>query len=142
MTFDLNDALITQTNIRYLLVDDDHNWLQLIKDLLSNPALALCQSPQEALEVLDALPIELVITDTNMGAMSGVDLLREIRSQTRWNSVSVIVLFSGLAGSDIKKTDLIEMGASFVVSKEEFLSSWPHFFQQDLGRLMGRCSKC
>lgn len=124
MNSELKNNPGTRSPIRYLLVDDEKDWLLLITELAKTPALAVCEDPQSALEILEGRSVEVVITDTNMGSMSGIDLLRKIRSEPRWDSVAVIVLFSGLAGQALSKDDILKMGATAVLSKHEFLACW------------------
>jgi putative nucleotidyltransferase with HDIG domain len=66
-----------------LFVDDEINILKAVKRLLRNePWEVLCASrPQEALEMLDTAPVQVVVSDQRMPEMSGVDLLAAVRER-------------------------------------------------------------
>ncbi len=104
-----------------LLVDDDEAWFNLLKLFVDAPKLIYCSSAEKALEILSRDGIRLVITDTNMPGMTGIDLTREIRKNPRWDNLPVIVLFSGLVDSKITKEEILQMGATLVLTKDEFL---------------------
>lgn len=83
--------------------------------------LILCSSSGEALTALRLEDVRLLITDTNMPGMTGVDLLRFVRSEERWKTMPVIVLFNGLSGSPLTGADIVRIGATLVMTKDEFL---------------------
>ncbi len=60
-------------------------------------------SALEALQTLDTHPVDLVITDIRMPAMSGLELIREIRK--RWKDIKII-LMSGYADFEYAKEAL------------------------------------
>jgi len=66
-----------------LFVDDELNILKAVKRLLRNePWEVLSASrPQEALELLDTTPVQVVVSDQRMPEMSGVDLLAVVRER-------------------------------------------------------------
>jgi DNA-binding NtrC family response regulator len=66
-----------------LFVDDELNILKAVKRLLRNePWEVLSASrPQEALELLDTSPVQVVVSDQRMPEMSGVDLLAVVRER-------------------------------------------------------------
>ena len=66
-----------------LFVDDEINILKAVKRLLRNePWEVLCASrPEEALEMLDTAPVQVVVSDQRMPEMSGVDLLAAVRER-------------------------------------------------------------
>ena len=84
-----------------LCVDDEPNVLASLKRMLRNPQMAVisAQSGAEALEILERLPIDLVISDMRMPVMDGAALLEQI--YLRWPHV-VRVLLTGQA--DVEST--------------------------------------
>jgi len=66
-----------------LFVDDEKNILSALERLLrSEDMTVLCASrPQEALELLDRHPVQVVVSDQRMPEMSGIDLLSRVRER-------------------------------------------------------------
>ena len=64
-----------------LFVDDEANILKALQRLLRNEPLNVltATSPQEAIELLESTPTQVVVSDQRMPDMSGVDLLSTIR---------------------------------------------------------------
>ena len=90
-----------ETQARILVVDDDPALQQLITTLLNRASI----TPRSALNVTEArvaldeeLP-DLVLLDLMLPEMSGIDYLKELRSQDRFESLPVIIL-SALADPD------------------------------------------
>lgn len=80
---------------RILVVDDEVLIADGIRDMLQEekdiePELYCCYSAGDALELLDRVRIEIVVTDVKMPEMSGVELFEEIRR--RWPKCRVIFL--------------------------------------------------
>ncbi len=82
-----------------LVVDDDPVSVRLIEMILvrNGYASATANSAAEALAWLEGgQPVEMVITDQNMGLTSGLDLYSALRSDSRYRNIPVI-LCTGLA---------------------------------------------
>ena len=64
-----------------LFVDDEANILKALQRLLRNEPLNVltATSPQEAIQLLESTPAQVVVSDQRMPDMSGVDLLSTIR---------------------------------------------------------------
>lgn len=105
-----------------LLVDDDPAFLHLVAAYVRDSHLILCESAEAAIEHLRTQPIALLITDTNMPRMNGIELLTYVRSEPAWKSMPVVVLFGGLNGDAMTKADVAKLGATLVLTKDEFLS--------------------
>ena len=70
-------------NKRILIVDDEASMRTLIRRMLSRMGMANlleAASGAEALQLLAATPVDLVICDWNMPAMSGMELFQRARS--------------------------------------------------------------
>ncbi|MCB0639290.1 MAG: response regulator transcription factor [Lewinella sp.] len=67
---------------RVLLVDDEHLALKLLEAFLAKvPDMVLvgkCQSPLEALRILQQEPVDLLFLDIQMPSLNGMDLLRQL----------------------------------------------------------------
>ncbi|MEE8509199.1 MAG: HD domain-containing phosphohydrolase [Myxococcota bacterium] len=83
-----------------LFVDDEINILKAIQRLLRHEDMnVLCASSgNEALELLDQKPAQVVVTDQRMPTMCGVDLLSAVRE--RWPDV-VRMMLTGYTEMDI-----------------------------------------
>jgi len=68
----------------------------------------------EALKILEAHPVGLVLTDINMPNMNGIELLRAIRASPQWHDIPVVMITA--EGGEASVQDAIELGAnSFIV---------------------------
>lgn len=98
-----------------LVVDDAEMDRELVQKLLS-PSFEIlhANNGKEALAVLQAKHIDVLLTDIVMPVMDGLELLKEIRSNPLWDSLGVIV-----ATSYKEKTErpALELGADDVISK-------------------------
>ncbi len=71
-----------QRELRVLAVDDDHGIRLLIADELTEAGCQVftASDGQEAVSILEAEPVDLLITDNNMPRMNGLELIRWIRA--------------------------------------------------------------
>ena len=78
-------------SITVLIVDDDENICMLLKAFLESEGMRVhvSHSGQAALDLLETIPIDVVLLDVIMPEMNGFDTLRHIRSR---HSVPVILL--------------------------------------------------
>jgi cyclic di-GMP phosphodiesterase len=77
-----------------LVVEDDPAIRQLLIDLLGSFGYHTvgAESAEKALDLLNVLAPDLIITDVHMGAMSGIDLCKRIKSDPRYEFTPVVVL--------------------------------------------------
>lgn len=78
---------------RVMVVDDDRDMLMVLKKILARKCgctLALAESAEAALELLDTFRPDVVLTDIKMAGLDGLTLLEEIKK--RDGAVSVIVM--------------------------------------------------
>jgi CheY-like chemotaxis protein len=111
-----------KTEAKCLIVDDDPLWVRMLRGHIENPKVVFSTSAEQALhELRSQKSFVLLITDTNMPGMNGIELLKKVRSDSELQDLPVIVLFAGVRGSNIGKEDVLEAGATMVMTKEEFL---------------------
>jgi diguanylate cyclase (GGDEF)-like protein len=76
-----------------LIIDDDEQIRNLLRDLLSpNNDCTAVGSAEAALAILDSINFNLVISDINMGGISGLDLVPRVLEKT---PDTVVVMISG-----------------------------------------------
>jgi two-component system chemotaxis response regulator CheY len=69
----------------------------------------------EALKLLEAHPVGLVLTDINMPNMNGIELLRAVRASPQWHDIPVVVISA--EGGEGSVQDAIELGANSFILK-------------------------
>jgi len=99
-------------NMRILIVDDFSTMRRIIKNLLndlgySNTAEA--EDGNSALAHLRSAPCDLVITDWNMPGMTGIELLKAIRTDPKLAHLPVLMVTA-----EAKREQIIEAAQSGV----------------------------
>src|ERR1700727_2701236 len=98
-----------------LIVDDEVSTRDLCKDVASGAGLQVHVSgtTEQALEILDQHPIDIVVTDLQVPQLGGIELIRRIRANNP--EIAVIVLTQyGTIESAVEATRL---GAADYVTK-------------------------
>ena len=106
--------------LRALLVDDSRLARRLLAVALQNTVsvdweFEHAESGLEAIKCLKESVFDLVLTDVNMPELCGHGLLRYIRAQPQLSKLPVVIVSS--LGSETVLADLVEMGATLVLSK-------------------------
>ena len=82
-----------------LVVDDQEGMRRLGRMIVEGVGYAVetCSSAESALEYLrgNSAAIHLVISDYDMGGMTGMDFLREIRNDPRFGGIRFILMTGG-----------------------------------------------
>ena len=96
-----------------LLVDDDEDHLFVAERAITRagiPArLCMARDGKEALRVLDqetapgAGPVALVMLDLRMSGMDGIEMLRDLRSDSRMRAVPVVVISSSDRSEEVRE---------------------------------------
>jgi DNA-binding NtrC family response regulator len=78
-----------------LVVDNERNLLVAFRDVLEEEGYRVetAENGEEALEKFQHTPFQIVITDLKMPQMNGLDLLREIKSDSAGTCVMVMTAF-------------------------------------------------
>jgi two-component system chemotaxis response regulator CheY len=79
---------------KILFVDDSASIRALVKMILENAgyAVTLGTDGQNALEQLNGIPYDLIITDLHMPRMNGMELIRKIRKMNEYRFVPILFL--------------------------------------------------
>lgn len=101
-----------------LVVDDDVAILELLKDylILHNYDVYTPEDGQKALNTLNQIIVDLVITDIVMPDMSGIRFIYELRKQKR--EVRIIAMSGGDLNRNFSNLEIArEMGAEAIFEK-------------------------
>ncbi|MBS2035031.1 response regulator [bacterium] len=103
-----------------LLVDDSQTTRQMTAALLQSGGYETVEAADgtEALSVLSARKVALVVSDVQMPLLDGLGLLQRIREREEWSEIPVILLTS-LAAPEEQKRGL-ELGADAYLLKQTF----------------------
>ncbi|ABD81451.1 sigma-54-dependent transcriptional regulator [Saccharophagus degradans] len=88
--------------IKIMVVEDDLDLREAVVDTLDLAGFSVVQaaSAEQALELLEASPDQdLIISDVNMGAMSGHDLLRKVRTDYPQIPVVLVTAYASINDS-------------------------------------------
>jgi len=108
-----------------LVVDDDRFFLRQMVDILSDGGFNArgVISGEQAMELLETTRFHVIVTDVVMRDMSGIDLLRKVRTQDR---LTPVICVSGVRSFE-NVVEMIRNGASEFLSKpfkpEQLLSA-------------------
>jgi class 3 adenylate cyclase len=101
-----------------VVVDDDPAILELLRIHLEDAGYnepILVDDPTRVLDLLQALQPDLLLTDVRMPQITGLDLLREVRSNPVLEHLPVVVLTS--ATDSATRLEALELGATDFLSK-------------------------
>ena len=98
-----------------LVVDDEQNFLSLLRWFLSNRGYEVetAASGEEALELVEARAFELALIDIRMGPMDGLTLLTELKR--RLPAIRVVIMTAYPTGGAIKQSR--DKGAAAFLTK-------------------------
>jgi putative two-component system response regulator len=84
----------TMDRVTILLVEDDLDVCRVLTALLSEPGydVVSANSAEQALDVLNVVAPDLILTDVRMGGMSGIDLCARVKSDPRYEFTPVVIL--------------------------------------------------
>ena len=97
-----------------LVLDDNEQWRRIVRSTLESDlgvAPFVAKDGYEAIDILNANPIDVVVSDLNMPVMNGIQFLKEARSLSP--GTKVIIMSVDVSMSE----ELVARGAFAVVSK-------------------------
>lgn len=97
--------------IRLLMIDDDRIQLQLTTAMLSHPGIRVigCQYPEELFSHLKKQAFDILLTDIQMPALNGFDLLKVLRQQQIPGTLTLPVI-ALTARSDMDEAYFLQHG--------------------------------
>lgn len=100
-----------------LIVDDALKNLQIIANMLSkeNYEIAMAESGQIALSMLEEIAPDLILLDIMMPGMNGYEVCEKIKENSKLNDIPIIFLTAKTETDDIVKG--FELGAADYISK-------------------------
>lgn len=102
-----------------LVVDDEKFNLKMAQDLIEanikDSNVFLCNLPEEAIQKLEEHDIGIVLLDIIMPNITGIDVLKSIRNQEKYNDIQII-MFTGITDKESFKT-CFENGANDYINK-------------------------
>ncbi|HEY1341616.1 MAG TPA: response regulator [Bryobacteraceae bacterium] len=103
-----------------LVVDDSAAIRKILQRVLRQTELAIrsiyeAGDGQEALDVLKAQKIDLVLTDINMPKMDGLQLLASLKASAQWKQIPVVMITT--EGGEAKVGEAVKLGAAGYVRK-------------------------
>lgn len=105
---------------RVLVVDDSITVREVERKLLQNRGYSVdvAVDGMEGWNALRKLPYDLVISDIDMPRMNGIELLRQIKSHPRLNSIPVIVV--SYRDREEDRIQGLDAGADYYLTKNSF----------------------
>lgn len=108
------------SEIRTLIVDDSSVMRKIVERALRQAGLELsvvheASSGTEALEILRAKPVDLILSDINMPSMDGLEFLRQLREQNLAPDVPVVMITTESSEEHVKQA--IVAGAQGYIRK-------------------------
>ncbi|AOX99957.1 chemotaxis response regulator CheY [Jeongeupia sp. USM3] len=109
---------MSDNNLRFLVVDDFSTMRRIVRNLLKELGFANVEEAEDgqiALQKLKNAPYDFVVTDWNMPNMTGIDLLRAVRTDPQLKHLPVLMVTA-----EAKKENIIEAataGASGYIVK-------------------------
>lgn len=90
---------------RVLVVDDDHDILKLSERVLgaAGHIVFTADDPFKAVETLEALPFDLLVSDANMPHFTGFELVQTLRRNPRYKDLSIAMLTGLRERKDIER---------------------------------------
>src|SRR6202051_2931532 len=111
----VNSLAIGSTTFSILIVDDEVSTRNLCRDVAADAGLQVhvASTTEEALEILDQLPVDIVVTDLQVPQLGGLELLK----RTRANNAEIAVMVLTQYGTIATAIEATRLGATDFVTK-------------------------
>jgi len=116
---------------RILVVDDDMINRKLLSVLLKKNGytdVIEAENGKEALAMIQAEPMDMILLDIIMPEMNGLDLLKILKQDEKFKNIPVAILTT----DDSKKTEALNLGACAVLIKPIKESDLKNILAQNL----------
>jgi two-component system, sensor histidine kinase and response regulator len=102
---------------RVLLVDDNEINQDVVKELLGllQVEITTAANGQQALELVERMPFDLVLMDVQMPIMDGIEATRRLRAQERFDQLPIIAMTAGALEGDRERC--LSVGMNDYISK-------------------------
>ncbi len=114
--------MMSNEPLRILLADDDEADRLLFKEAISELKIkTVVQSVNDGIDLMEALAIEnqplpqLLFLDLNMPRKDGMECLREIRANEKYNDISIAIFST--SGTDVDMEETFLNGANVYIHK-------------------------
>jgi len=106
---------IERPAVTVLIVDDEDTTRDLCRDVVIGAGLRArtASTTEQALDILDQFPVDIVLTDLRVPQMGGLELLKNIRENRPQTAVIVLTQYGTIESA----VDATRMGASDYVTK-------------------------
>jgi DNA-binding NtrC family response regulator len=103
------------TTFSILIVDDEVTTRNLCRDVAADAGLQVYVAPttEEALEILDQFPVDIVVTDLQVPQLGGLELLK----RTRANNAEIAIMVLTQYGTIATAIEATRLGATDYVTK-------------------------
>jgi DNA-binding NtrC family response regulator len=103
------------TAFSILIVDDEVTTRNLCRDVAADAGLQVYVAPttEEALEILDQFPVDIVVTDLQVPQLGGLELLK----RTRANNAEIAIMVLTQYGTIANAIEATRLGATDYVTK-------------------------
>jgi len=103
-----------------LVVDDSAAIRKILQRVLRQTGMAIrtiheAGNGEEALDVMNAHKVDLVLTDINMPKMDGLQFLAAVKASAEWRQVPVVMITT--EGGETKVSEAVKLGAAGYVRK-------------------------
>jgi two-component system, chemotaxis family, chemotaxis protein CheY len=107
-------------DLNVLIVDDSAAIRKILVRVLSQTDLPIKQIHEandgsEALKIVEANDVSLILSDINMPNVDGLELLTQLRTTPKWKDLSVVMITT--EGSQAKVLEAVQLGAKGYVRK-------------------------
>jgi len=107
-------------DLNVLIVDDSAAIRKILVRVLAQTDLPIKQVHEandgsEALKIVEANDISLILSDINMPNVDGLELLTQLRLTPKWKDLSVVMITT--EGSQAKVMEAVQLGAKGYVRK-------------------------
>ena len=116
----MNNSVRSRMESDVLVVDDSAAIRKILQRVLRQTGMAIrtiheAGDGQEALEVMRAHKVDLVLTDINMPRMDGLQFLASVKASPQWRLVPVVMITT--EGGETKVGEAVKLGAAGYVRK-------------------------
>lgn len=107
-------------DLNVLIVDDSAAIRKILVRVLSQTDLPIkkvheANDGSEALKIVEANDVSLILSDINMPNVDGLELLTQLRVSPKWKDLSVVMITT--EGSQAKVLEAVQLGAKGYVRK-------------------------